>query len=136
MSAEKHMPNGQRLLIAICAIAWTFISLSLLLEHIEDGQLRALLDQPWPRAACGITSIAAIFLAGPAIIVSVYYFLSMLPNVRPEERSLVPFIAPLSIFLPQLWTEPGNRYRKLFLLWIAIFAFLSFIPLTCKSLVL
>jgi hypothetical protein len=129
------MPNSQRLLIAIFAIAWALISASILLEGAADGRLRAILDRPWPQASCSMASIAAIVFAGPAMLMLIFNFLSMVASVKPEKRTLVQFVAPIAIFLPQLWTDPGNRYRRLALLWTAIFGLLASIPLTCTSVV-
>ncbi|MFZ0854174.1 MAG: hypothetical protein WAO08_33860 [Hyphomicrobiaceae bacterium] len=129
------MPNGQRLLIAIFAIVWALASASILLEGAADGRFRAILDKPWPQAGCGMASIAAIVCAGPAMLMLIFNFLSMVANVRPEKRMLVHFVAPIAIFLPQFWTKPGNRYRRLALLWTAIFGLLATIPLTCTSFV-
>jgi len=129
------MRNAERILIAIITVAWALTSISVLLEFTADGRLRAILNAPWPRATCGIASMAAIFCAGPAMLVALYYMSSMRAEVRPEKRLLVHFVAPVSIFLPQLWTDRGNRYRRLLLLWLAIFSLLFSIPFTCKSFV-
>jgi hypothetical protein len=135
MSFARHLPTGQRLFIAIIAIGYTFISVSLLLEPAADGRLRALFDQPWPRATCGIASMVAILCAAPAMLVAIYYLLSTVAEVRPEKRMLVQFIAPIAFFLPQMWTEAGNRHRRLLFRWLAIFGLLGAIPLACKSFV-
>jgi hypothetical protein len=67
------------------------------------------------------------------MLMSCYYFLSMIANVRPEKRTLANLSAPFSTFLPHFYTEAGNRYRRLHHLWLAIFLLLMAIAVTCRA---
>jgi hypothetical protein len=69
------------------------------------------------------------------MLVAIYYLLSTVAEVRPEKRMLVQFIVPIAFFLPQMWSEVGNGYRRLLFRWLAIFGLLGAIPLACKSFV-
>ena len=105
-----------------------------LLDTYTDGSLAAVLHQPLARVVCVMASVVCLFLAGPAMLVSAYFFFCALQNVRPERRLLLHLLAPISDFLPQLYTEEGNRHRKRFLLALSAFLLLMSVPLICKVL--
>jgi hypothetical protein len=55
----------------------------------------------------------------------------MLDEIGPEKRGLANLVAPIAPLLPNFWTDKGNKYRKRFLLWLAVFAALFLITATC-----
>ena len=83
--------------------------------------------------------LAFVCLGGAAVsfLISFYNMLVMLSEPRSDSRkTLSLFLGPLALFIPQLWTDKGNRARKRFLFYSVLFGdffsacyFLLHIPL-------
>ena len=131
----SRSPIGQRILIVLFAVGWAFVLAAILQEKAADGTLRWVIDRPWPEVIGRVGGMIAIACGGPVMLTSIYYYGLMQANDRPERRTLANFTAPISIFVPQFYTETGNRYRRLCLLWLVIFLLLLFVAFVCKSFV-
>lgn len=83
---------------------------------------------------CRAVGTGAIFCAIPTTLAMCYFLFATTANVRPEKRRLMHLVAPVSMFLPHLYTDVGNRYRKRFLFSVLVFALLFSIVALCKSL--
>lgn len=120
-----------RFLIFILAIAWVGIAVAIFVQSAADGSWNAMLMESWPRPGYRIAGAVSILCAGPTMLVATYYFLSTLAEMRPEARALM---GPFAFLLPRLWTEKGNRHRKLAGLWFAIFLLLFAVTAICFEL--
>jgi Na+/melibiose symporter-like transporter len=49
-----------------------------------------------------------------------YFFLSMLGSARPDKRHHLKFMGPAILFLPNVWTDLGNKARIRTLIWVAV----------------
>jgi hypothetical protein len=87
------------------------------------------------RDICLILSMTGIIAGIPCIVAVCYYLIRLRTEIRPERRALTHLVAPIAVFLPQFWTEQGNRYRKLFLLSVLVFGLFAMLPLICDKLV-
>jgi hypothetical protein len=81
-----------------------------------------------------ITYIAIFIIAFIAMGFSIYNFARMLSEVRPEKRMLANFIAPVILFVPDIFTEKGIRNKYLFLLGVGVAALLVFLLIFLESL--
>lgn len=50
-----------------------------------------------------------------------YYLLSMYGGVKRGKNTLLHFLGPFMLFIPQLWDEEGNKARKKTLFFILLF---------------
>jgi hypothetical protein len=63
-----------------------------------------------------------------------YYFYTMLANVRPEKRNRMQLLGPFSFLLPNLWNDKGNSARIKLLISMFLFAlFFLFIQFAVKT---
>lgn len=60
-------------------------------------------------------------VGGGAVFVGCYYFVAMLAALEPNKKRIAGLLAPISIFVPSLWTEEGNKARRKLFVCIAIF---------------
>src|SRR5262245_16568036 len=65
---------------------------------------------------CRAVFSAILLLEFPVLIAALCYFLLTCANIRPGKLWPACVMGPLSLFLPFLYTEAGNRYRARFLL--------------------
>ena len=72
-------------------------------------------------------------LACTAMLAAVYYLGGALSNIRPDKRRLAPFLAPIVILLPRMFTDIGNSYRKRLLLALMVFGGCFVVLRTLKS---
>jgi len=87
------------------------------------------------RVMFGVLGIICILVGITAVLFASYYIAVMQRGVRPERRSLfLPFLGPLQLLIPQLWTEDGNRARIRFLICILVFVICLAIIELIKSL--
>ena len=69
-----------------------------------------------------ISGVICILGGMASTMVMIYNFIFMLGCVRPEMKRYLPFLGPLILFLPFLWSEDGNRARVRALISTCVFA--------------
>ncbi len=56
-----------------------------------------------------------------SVLLMLYYFLFMLGSVRQDKKRYAPFLGPLTLFIPHLYDEAGNKARLKFAIYLVAF---------------
>ena len=70
----------------------------------------------------GILYFSSLVGGIACVLLMLYNFFAMLGCVKPEKKNVLPFLGPFALFMPQLWTEHGNKARKQVLLFAILLA--------------
>lgn len=68
----------------------------------------------------GIVFVSIFLLSLTAFIYAIYCFYRAITNLRPDKTVCSNLFAPLAIFIPALFTDVGERYRRRFFIFLLV----------------